>query len=298
MSKKVIPAAQAASIRANASSSVSPRPKSSGAEPIAAEVPAAEPDPRELEAGSAQLPIVHAVSVLPSLLEVEAVTWENAQMRRGHSVYEHGLQPTRAEGDTAARAVAIDSGPRLRAARAPRQPLRAGPLAAARTSTASRRSSTPSPAAGTLLVDGEAHELEPRTGAYVAAGESYEVENPGPETLLVVSATAPQENGGAPSGRRTVRYEDQPMLPASGDREFRYLVTDEVGCRDLTQFFGVIAPGRAPDHSHVYDEVIYVLEGEGTLHIDGEHEPVSAGTCIHLPPFCGSTRSRTAATGR
>ena len=34
-----------------------------------AEVPAAEPDSRELEAGSTQLPIVHAVSVLPSLLE-------------------------------------------------------------------------------------------------------------------------------------------------------------------------------------------------------------------------------------
>jgi quercetin dioxygenase-like cupin family protein len=47
----------------------------------------------------------------------------------------------------------------------------------------------------------------------------------------------------------------------------------------------VIAPGRAPDHSHVYDEVIYVLEGDGTLHIDGRHEPVSAGTCIHLPPL-------------
>ena len=124
-----------------------------------------------------------------------------------------------------------------------------------------------------------------RTGAYVAEGESYEVENPGPETLLVVSATAPRENGATPSARRTVRYDDQPSLPASGDREFRYLVTDEVGCRDLTQFFGVIAPGRAPDHSHVYDEVIYVLEGEGTLHIDGEHEPVAAGTCIHLPPL-------------
>ena len=34
-----------------------------------------------------------------------------------------------------------------------------------------------------------------------------------------------------------------------------------------------------------YDEVIYVLEGVGTLHIDGEHEPVAAGTCIHLPPL-------------
>ena len=82
-----------------------------------------------------------------------------------------------------------------------------------------------------------------------------------------------------------MRYADQPTLPASGDREFRYLVTDEVGCRDATQFYGVIAPGRAPDHSHVYDEVIYVLEGEGVLHSDGEDRPVSAGSCIHLPPF-------------
>jgi quercetin dioxygenase-like cupin family protein len=112
------------------------------------------------------------------------------------------------------------------------------------------------------------------------------VENPGPAELLVVSATAPQapeaRNG---SDKRTVRYADQPTLPASGDREFRYLVTDEVGCRDATQFFGVIAPGRAPDHSHVYDEVIYVLEGEGVLHGGGADKPVSAGSCIHLPPF-------------
>jgi quercetin dioxygenase-like cupin family protein len=53
----------------------------------------------------------------------------------------------------------------------------------------------------------------------------------------------------------------------------------------MTQFYGVIAPGRAPDHSHVYDEVIYVLEGEGVLHGDGVDKPVSAGSCIHLPPL-------------
>jgi hypothetical protein len=35
----------------------------------------------------------------------------------------------------------------------------------------------------------------------------------------------------------------------------------------------------------VYDEVIYVLEGEGVLHVDDSHEPVSGGTCIHLPPL-------------
>ena len=209
---------------------------------------------------------------------------ENGPMRRGHSISERELQPTRAEGDTASRAVAIDSdlgSERLELHVTNYEPGRSLPRSLEGIQeilyTASGR--------GTLLVDGEPHELGPRTGAYVAAGESYEVENPGPETLLLVSATAPNENGAPPAGRRTVRYDDKPSLPASGDREFRYLVTDEVGCRDLTQFFGVIAPGRAPDHSHVYDEVIYVLEGEGTLHIDGEHEPVAAGTCIHLPPL-------------
>ena len=138
---------------------------------------------------------------------------------------------------------------------------------------------------GTVVVDGQPHELEPGTAVYVAAGESYEVENPERESLQIVSALAPQANGEARPERRAVRYADQPTLPASGDREFRYLVTAEAGCRDLTQFFGVIAPGRAPEHSHVYDEVIYVLEGEGALHTDDGDEPVAAGSCIHLPPL-------------
>ena len=202
----------------------------------------------------------------------------------GYVVHEEELQAEAENGDTAARAVAIDSSNgssvlELRLARYGHGRSSSHALAGVQEIiyTVSGR--------GTLFVNGEPHELEPRTGAYVAAGESYEVENPGPDTLVLVSATAPNENGAPPAGRRTVRYEDQPSLPASGDREFRYLVTDEVGCTDLTQFFGVIAPGRAPDHSHVYDEVIYVLEGVGTLHIDGEHEPVAAGTCIHLPPL-------------
>jgi len=120
----------------------------------------------------------------------------------------------------------------------------------------------------------------------VAAGETYEVENPGPDELLVIAVTAPaDEQNGSPSDRRVVREADQPNLTASGDREFRYLVTDEVGCMAVTQFRGDIAPGRAPDHSHVYDEVIYVLEGEGALHTDGEDAPVNAGSCIHLPAY-------------
>ena len=203
----------------------------------------------------------------------------------GYVVHERDLESERAEGDTAERAVAIGA-----AAGSPVLALHLTRYGAGRSRprklegeqeimyTASGR--------GTLTVAGESHDLDPGTAAYLQAGESYEVENTGPETLLIVSATAPQaENGAAPPASRTVRYADQPALPASGDREFRYLVTHETGCEDATQFFGIIAPGRAPDHSHVYDEVIYVLEGEGVLHGGGADRPVSAGSCIHLPPL-------------
>jgi mannose-6-phosphate isomerase-like protein (cupin superfamily) len=139
---------------------------------------------------------------------------------------------------------------------------------------------------GTVEVAGRAHPVEASTGVYVAAGESYELENPGPDRLIVVAVTAPAERDGSASPeRRAVREADQPTLTASGDREFRYLVTEDVGCRDVTQFRGDIAPGRAPDHSHVYNEVIYVLEGEGALHTEGEDAPVTSGSCIHLPAF-------------
>jgi uncharacterized OsmC-like protein len=33
----------------------------------------------------------------------------------------------------------------------------------------------------------------------------------------------------------------------------------------VTQFVGYIPVGRAPDHFHKYDEVVYVLEGDGAL---------------------------------
>jgi len=204
-------------------------------------------------------------------------------MRR-HTVSERELKSARGEGDTASRSVAIDAafGSEVLALHVVRfEPGRSRP----RTLEGVQEILYAAAGRGTLVVDGESHELEPGTAAYLVAGESYEVENPGPDELLVISATAPQAPRGRLDGRRVVRYDDQPALPASGDREFRYLVTDEVGCTDLTQFFGIISPGRAPAHSHVYDEVIYVLEGEGMLHIDEAHEPVSKGTCIHLPPL-------------
>ncbi len=216
-------------------------------------------------------------------------------MRR-YVVPERELEVRQDRGDTASRAVAIDSqtGSELLELHVARYDQgRSQP----RTLDGVQEIMYTASGRGTAFVDGQPHDLAVGTAVYVVAGESYEVENPAQETLLIVSATAPQANGAAPkAGGRTVRYEDQPSLPASGDREFRYLVTDEVGCRDLTQFFGVIAPGRAPEHSHVYDEVIYVLEGEGMLHVHDTHEPVSPGSSIHLPPFLEHSLENTGAS--
>ena len=65
--------------------------------------------------------------------------------------------------------------------------------------------------------------------------------------------------------------------------EFRLLATPEHGCASVTQFVGFIPVGRAPDHFHTYDEVVYVLQGDGALHIDGETAPLAPGTAVHLP---------------
>jgi mannose-6-phosphate isomerase-like protein (cupin superfamily) len=139
---------------------------------------------------------------------------------------------------------------------------------------------------GTLHVNGEHHALEPEMGVYLTPGDRYSVENPGPEDLLAVSVTAPYESRGENGGHGvTVRYADRPVLPASPNREFRYLVNQDIGCPDVTQFVGIIPPGRGGMHSHVYDEVVYVIEGEGVLHIGGSETPIGGGSCIHLPPL-------------
>jgi mannose-6-phosphate isomerase-like protein (cupin superfamily) len=135
-----------------------------------------------------------------------------------------------------------------------------------------------------LELDGERHALEPDCGAYVRSGETYVIDNPGPGELLVVSTTVPAEADADGSRQVVVRFADRPELRADDKRTFRYLVNQDAGCRDATQFMGIVQPCRAPDHSHTYDELGYIVEGEGFAHIEGESIPLSAGTSFHLPP--------------
>jgi mannose-6-phosphate isomerase-like protein (cupin superfamily) len=136
----------------------------------------------------------------------------------------------------------------------------------------------------TLELEGEPYELEPESAAYIRGGEAYRILNDGPEELHVVSSTVPIEHVRRGPREVVVRFADQAELRADSRRTFRYLVNQDAGCLDATQFVGIVEPSRAPDHSHTYDEVGYIVEGNGFAHVDGESHPLAPGSCFHLPP--------------
>ena len=137
---------------------------------------------------------------------------------------------------------------------------------------------------GTPELEGDPYDLEPDSGVYVRAGETYTVDNEGPDEVLLVSTTVPVEQVYRSPREVIVRFADRPELRADAKRTFRYLVNQDAGCMDATQFVGIVEPCRAPDHSHSYDELGYIVEGEGFAHVDGESIPLRPGSCFHLPP--------------
>ena len=126
-----------------------------------------------------------------------------------------------------------------------------------------------------LRVGAEEHELEAETGFFLAVGEVAEIEVA--EELRLLRALAPPAE---PTTARAVAYADEAARDAGIGREFRLLACSS----ETTQFVGIVPPGRALMHNHPYDEVAYVVEGEGVLHWeDGTDVPVRAGSCIFFP---------------
>lgn len=129
---------------------------------------------------------------------------------------------------------------------------------------------------GTLHLDGGEHELDPDAGVLLLPGEDYALEG----SVRIVSVVAPAEQE-IVRERVVSRFADREEERADARRTFRVLHEGE-----LTQFVGIVEPCRAPDHSHPYDEVGYIVEGEGVAHIGGEQVPLRAGSCFYLPPGC------------
>ncbi|HEY3462489.1 MAG TPA: cupin domain-containing protein [Gaiellaceae bacterium] len=130
----------------------------------------------------------------------------------------------------------------------------------------------------TATVGSEQQQLAPGTGVFVARGTPWRVESAQDLKLLSVLVEQP-----LPAAASHAVIAEGERGAATAGREFTLLSHPENGCASVTQFVGYIPPGRAPDHFHLYDEVVYVLAGEGAFHVDGESAPLRAGSCVHLP---------------
>ena len=146
---------------------------------------------------------------------------------------------------------------------------------------------------GRAVIDGKGYLLKPGTGLLAPPASYYSIENRGEQDFLLVSVLSPQpgqpaagaaECEVAPLSEHIVDEAEQETLPA-GDRWFKLLVNPRLGCQNVTQFVGFIPHGRAPFHTHTYEEVIYILEGEGVVHIGAGDFPIKAGSSVYLPPL-------------
>ena len=137
---------------------------------------------------------------------------------------------------------------------------------------------------GLLICDHREHALESETGVLLSPGCTYELVNESGADLTVVAVSLHAPLRREDRGDAVVsRLSDQAAQTATADREFRIVFDPDNGCASATQFVGYIPVGAAPEHFHHYDEVIYILDGNGVMHMNGEHTPLHSGSAIHLP---------------
>ena len=124
------------------------------------------------------------------------------------------------------------------------------------------------------------------TGVWLPPGGGYCLSADGPGALRLDSVCLPAGPAGQDGDADVPRLSELGDRPVevTGDRRFRVLFGPNNGCSAATQFVGEIPPGRAPEHSHPYDEVVLILDGEGVLHSGPADQPLAPGSCVHLPP--------------
>jgi mannose-6-phosphate isomerase-like protein (cupin superfamily) len=135
----------------------------------------------------------------------------------------------------------------------------------------------------TVQLDGHNFDIEPQTGFYLRSGKALLVVNSTSVPVIFVSVQCPKsENEKDVSSFPGVRLTDRAAIPTA-DRWYRVLVDEEVGSNEVTQFVGSIPPGRAPDHFHQYEEVLFILRGYGRMWAGQTNTPIEPGSCIYLP---------------
>lgn len=147
-----------------------------------------------------------------------------------------------------------------------------------------------------LFIGGDSYDVQSDTGIYIRPGETFAIDNPGPDPIILIGSQCPDPDraptfaesitslpaNSSLTERRLVRLADRPAQ-TTADRWYCVMVDEEVGSSLVTQFVGSIPPGRAPDHFHNYEEVLFILRGQGRMWAGETKTPIAPGSCIYLP---------------
>jgi quercetin dioxygenase-like cupin family protein len=158
---------------------------------------------------------------------------------------------------------------------------------------------------GNISVESMTQAVHSGRAVFIPAGAEHSHENTGTRPMIIVGTMSPpiepaairevmptldlttsSESFGIDESSTRPMMMDERRVTATlmGERSFRVLVNPEVGCRQMTQFTGIIPTGRAPLHAHPHEEAVYILEGEGRLWIGDE--PAGAlrpGSVVFFP---------------
>ncbi len=125
--------------------------------------------------------------------------------------------------------------------------------------------------------------LQPGTAVWMRRSLPYRCRaRPGEDLEVLAVIVRAESPGDDERPDLVVTSVDECEPERTGDREFRVLLSSGL---PMTQFAGLIPPGRAPAHQHTYDEVVHVLAGRGVAHLDGGEAEIGPGTSIYLPPY-------------
>jgi mannose-6-phosphate isomerase-like protein (cupin superfamily) len=155
---------------------------------------------------------------------------------------------------------------------------------------------------GAVSIAGRNFPVEAGDGIYVRKAEALALRSAGDQRLRVLIAVCPSGDdlpwnlhAESPGTNFDDDFPERVVSSvtatrdSTGDRFFKVLVGPNFGSNAVTQFIGSIPLSKAPEHYHLYEEVICVLSGEGRMWLGNSSYPVRPGSLIFLPrqqPHC------------
>jgi quercetin dioxygenase-like cupin family protein len=139
--------------------------------------------------------------------------------------------------------------------------------------------------AGLLSIGDDSAPVRARSAGLVIAGEEGTLAATD-EFEAIVATVGPTADLHAPMGAREVvtSLDDAASQAATGSRAFQILFGPHNGSTRATLFAGFIPTGKAPWHFHLYDEIVWVPEGPGRLHLEGGSDALGPGAAFRLRP--------------